>query len=111
MVKLRVEIVDTNSVHTEPLHESSIAQAHLGIAQRVDTAARVETRRATRLVSAEVLALVIQPESACSYATPTTWKRLPSTLLTKSAPLTTKGVTAETHEIRRDAAARTEVKI
>lgn len=50
MVHIRINVVHTNGVDAQNLHESSIAKALVLVAKRVDARARVVPSRATGLV-------------------------------------------------------------
>ena len=95
MIYRRVDVVDPNGVDAKSLHERGIAQTKCPITQWVRP--RIKTSRAARLISKPRLVQHrIVKEAQDSYATPMIWNRALVTELTKLAPWTLMGCTADT---------------
>ena len=60
MVKVRIQVVNSDSVDTQSLHENSISETDVGIAQRINTGVRIEARRTTGLVTADMIMSVFR---------------------------------------------------
>ena len=52
MIEIRVEIVDSNCINTQSLHENGISQTDVSVTQRVNAGTRIEAGGTTRLVTA-----------------------------------------------------------
>lgn len=50
MIEIGVQVVDTDSIDTQALHQSSISHTHIAITQWIDTTSWIEARTSTRLV-------------------------------------------------------------
>jgi hypothetical protein len=96
MIQVGIEVVDPNGIDTQALHQDRIAETDRRIAERVQAGIWVKARGTAWLVPvlSRISIIFGAQTKTFSYATPMIWKRVPSTLLTKSEPLTTRGETA-----------------
>lgn len=90
MVQCWVQIIDSDRVDAERLHEGGITQAERAIAQWVDARIGLEARRTSGLVAVDSVSCISRSIGQLwgSYAIPIIWNRLLVTLLTKLEPWT-----------------------
>ena len=88
MIQSRIDIVDSNCVDTELLHEGSVTETIGAIAQRVSISGGTERVGTAWLIPEKSVsrAFPVLPIECATHATPMIWKRLFVTLLTKFAP-------------------------